>query len=168
MDDSSWGDQVIGERMAVDREFTPQVQESRFSSQEWSLIMTATRFEIEAPQDPEAARIVVNTEHVKEILPEVRAIRRGVSGLQPPPIDGEEQAPQSSDSSVLGSIKRKFSSGLGLGGGEALSTMEDEKKAAAALTQEYAEQLQRRLESNGRWEEICAMAAAESNESGES
>ena len=39
---SEWTDAIVGERMAVDNQFTDRVTASRFSSQEWGLIMTAT------------------------------------------------------------------------------------------------------------------------------
>ncbi|MCH7661416.1 MAG: hypothetical protein IH933_12825, partial [Euryarchaeota archaeon] len=62
-----WMDRIVGDRMAVDREFTERVNGSRFSSQQWGLIMTATEFEIRNPEEPEQAELVANTEKLPQI-----------------------------------------------------------------------------------------------------
>jgi len=64
---NGWTDQVVGERMTVDKEFTQDVIDSEFSNQEWNLIMSAVEFEIENPESPADARIVANTEKVATI-----------------------------------------------------------------------------------------------------
>jgi len=78
---SEWTDRIVSERMTVDREFGTRVQSSRFTSQEWSLIMTATEFEIEHPEDTERARLVANTEKVEQILPELENVRSQVGAM---------------------------------------------------------------------------------------
>lgn len=141
---SDWTDAIVGERMAVDGEFTERVQESRFSSQEWGLIMTATEFEIEHADDPERARLVADTEKLPGIMPELDNLREQMSAM-----GGASGGDRSGGSGGLfGGIKRA----LGLGGDDGV----DEERLAAAerLTQEYAEALQSRLESNGRWEQV--------------
>lgn len=141
---SDWTDAIVGERMAVDREFNDRVQNSRFSSQEWGLIMTATEFEIEHSDDPERARIVANTEKLPGIMPELENIQRQMSTMGGAP----SESSSSGSGGLLGGIKRA----LGLGGGEGA---DDERLAAAErLTQEYADALQSHLESNGRWEKV--------------
>ncbi|MFC7213296.1 DUF5799 family protein [Saliphagus sp. GCM10025334] len=144
---TEWTDRIVSERMTVDREFSTRVQSSRFSSQEWSLIMTATEFEIENPEDPETARMVANTDKINQILPELENVRSQVGAMGGAPGGGND-----SSGGFLDSIK----GALGMGGG---GSHDAEREAAEALTQEYAEELQARLEENGRWEGICATAA---------
>ncbi|MEF8779502.1 MAG: DUF5799 family protein [Haloferacaceae archaeon] len=141
---SDWTDSIVGERMAVDGEFTERVQESRFSSQEWGLIMTATEFEIEHAEDPERARLVADTEKLPGIMPELDNLRQQMSAMGG--ASGEDRSGGSGG--LFDGIKRA----LGLGGDDGV----DEERLAAAerLTQEYADALQSRLESNGRWEQV--------------
>ena len=146
---SGWTDHVVGERMAVDQEFASRVGTSRFSSQEWSLVMTATEFEIENPDDPSDARLVANTENVEHILPELENVRSQVDAMGGASSGGDQSG------SIVDSIKGAF----GIGGGS--SDYADERKAAETLTQEYATELQSRLEENGRWESVCEIAAEE-------
>ncbi|WP_254769016.1 DUF5799 family protein [Salinilacihabitans rarus] len=148
MSDTSWTDRIVGDRMTVDREFSNRIANSRFTSQEWSLIMTATELEIENPEDPDAARIVANTEKVDQILPELENVRSQVGAMGGATREGD------SGGGLVDSIK----GALGLGGG---GSHDAEREAAEALTQEYAEQLQSRLESSGRWESVCEAAATE-------
>ncbi len=145
MDERSWTDRVVGERMAVDQEFTSRITSSRFSSQEWSLIMTATEFEIESPEDPDRARIVANTDRVESILPELENLRAQTGAMGGAPGGGN-------GGSIVDSIKGAL--GMGDDGDH-----EAERQAAEALTQEYAETLQEHLESKGRWEEVRELAA---------
>ncbi len=144
---SEWTDRIVSERMTVDREFGTRVQSSRFTSQEWSLIMTATEFEIEHPENTERARLVANTEKVEQILPELENVRSQVGAMGGAPGEG-----RSTGGGLLSSIK----GALGMGGG---GSYDEEREAAEALTAEYAEELQRTLEERGRWEDICAIAA---------
>ena len=149
---NSWTDQIVGERMTVDQEFSSKIASSRFSSQEWSLIMTATEFEIERPDDPEEARIVANTEQVDQILPELENIRSQMGAMGGAPGQGGDAG----GGGFLDSIK----GALGMGGGNG-GDYEAEREAADELTQAYADQLQAHLESKGRWDSIREQAADE-------
>jgi hypothetical protein len=147
MSDNSWTDRVVSERMQVDQEFSSRIADSRFSNQEWNLIMTATEFEIADPDDPEQAKIVANTENVEQILPELEKLRE-----QSPQMGGGAGT-KSGDEGVLGSIKQAL--GVDGGGG----STDAEHQAAEELTAEYAERLQSHLESRGRWESIRSAAS---------
>jgi len=57
------------------------VAASRFSSQEWGLIMTATEFEIENADDSENARIVADTSSLPAIMPEEENVRSQVAAM---------------------------------------------------------------------------------------
>ena len=142
---SHWTDSIVGDRMAVDQQFTDRVQASQFSSQEWGLIMTATNLEIERADDPEAARIVANTDQVESIIPELETVRSQMAtmGGQPAGADGG-----STGGGLVDSIKRT------LGFGDEADDGGDPEKLAAAeeLTQAYAAALQAHLESNGDFE----------------
>ena len=151
---NTWTDQIVGERMTVDQEFSAQIAGSRFSSQEWSLIMTATEFEIENADDPEEARIVANTEKVDQILPELENVRSQMGAMGGVPGDAGGSG---GGGGLLDSIK----GALGMGGGNGGDDYAAEREAAEALTQEYADQLQAHLESKGRWDAIRAVAAEE-------
>ncbi len=166
MTDPAWTDRIVGERMAVDQEFSSEVAASRFSSQEWSLIMTATTFEIENPTDLDRARLVANTDQVEQILPELKNIRSQVGAMGgagggagagagaggTPPSGGSQTG-----GGLIGSLKRA----LGFGGGG--DSSKAEREAADRLTQAYADRLQETLESKGRWESVCAIAADEAS-----
>ncbi|AFK19263.1 hypothetical protein E6P09_10815 [Haloferax mediterranei ATCC 33500] len=139
-----WTDSIVGDRMTVDREFNDQVMNSRFSSQEWGLIMTATEFEIEDADDPEAARIVAETEKVPQIIPELDNIRKQMGSM-----GGGQQESPSGGGGIVDSIKGAL--GLGDGGNQG----EQEKlEDAERLTQAYAETLQEHLENKGKWEQV--------------
>ncbi|MFC3958644.1 DUF5799 family protein [Halovivax cerinus] len=142
----SWTDRIVGERMALDREFSNRIADSRFTNQEWSLIMTATTFEIEGADDPESARLVANTEQVEHVLPEFESLRTQSAGLG-------GAGGESGRSGLIDSIK----SAVGMGDD---GVSEEERQAADALAQEYAGALQSKLESNGRWNEILELAAS--------
>ena len=134
-----WTDAIVGERMAVDREFGDRVRESDFSNQEWGLVMTATEFEIEHADDPDRARIVADTSNLPQMMPELENVRSQMSGMS--------GGSSGSSGGVIDSIKGAF--GLGGDGGD------DERLATAEqLAQEYADELQERLESKGRWESV--------------
>ncbi len=150
MSQQSWNDRIVGERMAVDQEFSTRIAGSRFSSQEWSLIMTATEFEIERPEDPDRARIVANTEKLEQILPELENVRSQAGAMGG--MGGDSGA--SSGGGLVDSIK----GALGMGGDGATS-YEAERQAAEELTQEYAEELQSHLEAKGRWDSVRNVAA---------
>lgn len=148
MTEAAWTDRIVGERMTVDREFASRVDDSRFSNQEWSLIMTATEFEIENPDDPEEARLVANTEKIDQILPELETLRSQMGGMGGPQPDD-----RGSSGSLVGTIK----GALGLGTGT--DDYEDERAEAEVLTTAYAEELQAELESNARWDAVCTVAS---------
>ncbi|MFC4543325.1 DUF5799 family protein [Halosolutus amylolyticus] len=151
MSDTQWTDRIVGARMTVDQEFSSRIQGSQFSSQQWSLIMTATEFEIEHPDDPDRARIVANTEKVEQVIPELDNIQAGMGAM------GGQAGSSGSRSSggVLDSIK----GALGLDGGDDGGSHEEQRRAAEQLTQEYADELQSHLETNGRWESVRRTAA---------
>ncbi|ELZ74600.1 MULTISPECIES: DUF5799 family protein [Haloferax] len=138
-----WTDSIVGDRMTVDREFNEQVTNSRFNSQEWGLIMTATEFEIENADDPEAARIVADTEKVPQIIPELDNIRSQMGAM------GGGGGESSSDGGIVDSIK----GALGMGGGGKKGEQE-KLEAAERLTQEYADALQDHLEKKGKWNQV--------------
>ena len=104
---SEWTDAIVGERMTVDNQFNERVTASRFSSQEWGLIMTATEFEIEHSDDPEAARLVADTSNLPAIMPELENVRSQVAAM-----GGGGGDAGGSDGGIVGSIL----GALGLGG----------------------------------------------------
>lgn len=146
---SNWTDAIVSERMAVDREFSQRVQQSQFSNQEWSLVMTATEFEIEHADDPERARIVADTSKLPQIMPEMDNISKQMGAMA----GGGDPSASSKDGvfgGILSDIKDVITGGGGGGG-------QDKEKLAAAeqLAQEYADELQTHLERKGRFEQVC-------------
>lgn len=139
---SDWTDAIVGDRMTVDREFNERVRSSRFSNQEWGLIMTAVEFEIENPRDAETARIVADTSKLPSVMPELENIREGMGSMA-----GGRQG-GSSRGGFLDSIR----DALGMGGTDGLD--EAELEAAEDLTQEYADALQEHLQAQGKWEQV--------------
>ncbi len=142
---SDWTDAIVGDRMTVDREFTDRVVNSRFSTQEWGLIMTAAEFEIEHADDPERARIVADTTKLPAIMPELENVRSGMAAM------GGPAAGAGSGGGSGGGILDSIKGALGLGGDDA---NDEELAAAEALVQEYADRLQEHLEENGTWEQV--------------
>lgn len=161
MTDRTWQDRIVGDRMAVDREFSQRVADSDFSSQEWGLIMTATEFRIENAADESEARLVADTSKVEGIAGELDRIRSDVGTMTP---GGPAGGPggDSDDSGFLGTVK----DALGLGGGDSGRDPQEVRSKADALTREYAGLLQERLENEGKWEEIRAIAAGEADAEG--
>lgn len=143
MSQSNWTDAIVGERMAVDQQFSGRVRESSFSNQEWGLIMTATEFEIEDADDPEAARIVAETSKLPAIMPEVEKMSESMGQMGGAPRSG------GSSGGIVDSVKKA----LGMGGGGDGAGLE-RLDAAEELVQEYADALQSHLEDNGRWEQV--------------
>lgn len=134
---SNWTDAIVGERMAVDRDFSERIRESDFSNQEWGLVMTATEFEIEHADDPERARIVADTSNLPQMMPELENVRSQMGGM----------GGSKSSGGIVDSIK----GALGFGG----DGVDDERlETAERLVQEYADELQERLESKGKWERV--------------
>ncbi|ELZ50991.1 hypothetical protein C465_04961 [Halorubrum distributum JCM 9100] len=146
---SEWTDAIVGERMTVDNQFNERVAASRFSSQEWGLIMTATEFEIENADDAEAARVVADTSSLPAIMPELENLRSQMAGMGGAP--GGSGDTGGSGGGVVDSIK----GALGLGGGGGSGGPSDEElEAAERLVQEYADELQAHLEEVGKWEQV--------------
>jgi hypothetical protein len=156
MTEREWTDRIVGDRMAVDREFTDRIEASQFSRQEWGLVMTATEFEIENPEDDERAQLVANTEKLPAVIPELDRIssQAGAMGAGGEGAGGAGGGGTlGGGGGVLGSLRNAL--GLGSGGGADDETIE----AADRLAQEYASELQRRLEDRGKWAEIRAIAS---------
>lgn len=145
-----WQDMIVGDRMTVDSEFSPRVESSRFSRQEWSLIMTATTFEIERPEDEANAKIVADTSQLSSMMPEIQK----VAEMEPMSPGGGRP---DSGGGLFGSIR----DALGLGGGGGSGDEKQKIADAEALVAAYADTLQAHLESEGRWSEVCAAAATE-------
>jgi hypothetical protein len=149
--DREWSDLIVGERMQVDQEFDDKVAASNFSRQQWGLIMTAVEFDIEQPADAEAARLIADTAKVESILPELDKLdNQGAMGGSPGSQDSGGSG--SGSGGLLGGLK----DALGLGD----ATNDREQLAAAEeLTQMYADDLQRKLETRGKWERIRTAAS---------
>jgi len=163
-----WTNSVVAERMAVDQEFNDRVRASEFSSQEWSLVMSATEYRIEDPSNPEGASIVVDREatNLEAIMPELENIQEQMNAL------GGAGGGKSDVGGSKGGLFDGVKSALGLGGGASGTDYEARAETARELAGEYGRALQSHLESKGRWEEICALAAAgggavEESESGD-
>ena len=145
---SEWTDAIVGERMTVDNQFNERVAASRFSSQEWGLIMTATEFEIEDADDSEAARVVADTSSLPAIMPELENLRSQMAGMGGAPGGAGDSG--GSGGGVVDSIK----GALGLGGAGGGGPSDEELEAAERLVQEYADELQAHLEEVGKWEQV--------------
>jgi hypothetical protein len=141
---SEWTDAIVGERMTVDNQFNERVTASRFSSQEWGLIMTAAEFEIEHSDDPEAARLVADTSNLPAVMPELENVRSQVAAMG----GGGGDAGGSG-----GGIVDSILGALGLGE-DADGASDEEIEAAERLVQEYADELQTHLEEVGKWEQV--------------
>ena len=139
---SDWTDAIVGDRMAVDREFATRVRESEFTNQQWNLIMTAVEFDIGHADDPEAAQIVADTEKIAQIMPELEKIDQA----------GPMGPGGGNDGGGLGGALSGIKESLFGGGNDG----PDEERVASAerLTQEYADRLQAHLEDKGKWEQV--------------
>lgn len=143
---SNWTDAIVGERMTVDREFNDRLRQSEFSNQEWGLIMTAVEFEIEDAGDPENAHIVADTSKLPQIMPELDNISKQMGAM------GGSTAEGGSSGGPFGEIVSDIKDALLGGGCGGVDTQKLE--AAERLTQEYADELQRHLESKGKFEQV--------------
>jgi hypothetical protein len=142
--ESDWTDMVVGERMQVDQAFNEKVAASHFSSQQWNLVMTAVEFEVEHADDPERARIVADTSKVETILPELEKVeqRRSMASAGNAGDPGD-----SGGSGLFDGIKDTL--GLGDSGPD-----REQLAAAEEMAQMYADDLQAKLESTGKWERV--------------
>jgi hypothetical protein len=144
MSGSNWTDAIVGERMAVDQQFSSEVRESSFSNQEWGLIMTAAEFEIADADDADAARIVPDTSKVAGIMPEVEKMSERMGGMG-------GGGGNSNKSGITSTVKNA----LGLGGSKDNTGADPEQVAAAEeLLEAYANALQEHLAEKGRWEQV--------------
>ncbi|ERH10968.1 MAG: hypothetical protein J07HX64_02747 [halophilic archaeon J07HX64] len=144
---NAWTDSITGARMQVDRQFEDRVRNSEFSNQQWGLIMTAVEFSIDSPETPSEARLVAETGKVEQIIPELENIPSGM-GAQP------GGGSRSSGDGLLDRVRGLFS-------GSDDGVDQEKLDAATELTGEYAGELQRFLEEQGRWETVCERAASE-------
>ncbi len=151
---SNWQDMIVGDRMTVDNEFASRIESSRFSRQEWGLIMTAISFEIENPEDETDAELVADTSQLEAMMPEIENVAN--MGPMGAPGGGSDA---DGGGGLLGSIRKA----LGLGGnGSGGDTVDQGKLSdAEALVAEYVETLQAHLESEGRWDDVRAAAVDE-------
>jgi hypothetical protein len=143
---TDWTDRIVGDRMKVDRKFNDRIQDSQFSSQEWGLIMTATELDIEHADDPRRARIIANTEKLPNIMPELDNVRSQMTQMSGSP--AENGTGSSRGGGFVGMLKNV----LGLSDGD--DSNGERLAAAEQLTQDYADELQRHLESENRWEQV--------------
>lgn len=130
-----WESMIVWDRMEVDKQFAERIQHSRFSRQEWGMIMTAVEFRIEG--EGRSAKLVADTSKIEQILPELDKIKAQMPG-------GGGQ----SGGSLVDSIRSLF----GITGGGSVD--EEELTAATSLVDEYAVSLQTHLEENGKWREV--------------
>lgn len=144
MSESDWTDAIVGERMAVDQQFSSEVRDSPFSNQEWGLIMTAAEFDIVDADDPEEARIVPDTSKVAGIMPEVEKMDSGMGGAP-----GGGRGGGGDSGGMFSSVK----DALGVGGDDG-SAGSEHTDDAEELLERYAEALQEHLIEKGRWEQV--------------
>ncbi len=143
MSESDWTDAIVGERMAVDQQFSSEVRDSPFSNQEWGLIMTAAEFDIVDADDPENARIVPDTSKVAGIMPEVEKMDSGMGGAPGGSRGGNDGG------GMFSSVK----DALGVGGDDG-SAGSEQMDDAEELLERYADALQEHLIEKGRWEQV--------------
>jgi len=156
MSGRQWTDRIVGDRMAVDREFADRIHASQFSRQEWGLVMTATEFEIRSPEDAEHAQLVANTEKLPAVIPELDRIRSQSGAMGAGGDGGGSGSGGRSGGDGGGGVFGTIKNALGLGSG---GTDDETREAADRLAQEYATELQRRLEDRGKWAEIRRIAS---------
>lgn len=143
-----WTDRIAGARMAVDQQFQARIRDSRFSNQEWGLVMTAVEFDIERPDDPASAELVAHTDTVEQILPELDNLPRGMGGT-----------PDTSKSGSSGGVLKRFRGLFGGSGTEPASVDQEDLEAARRLVEAYTDELQAYLIEEGQWEDVCAYVA---------
>ncbi len=146
-----WTDQFVGDRMAVDQEFSERVAASEFTRQEWGTIMTAVEFEIVEAATPEQAELVAETSSVEQIMPALEQIQEGMGAM------GAEPTGQRQNES--GGLLGRITSKLGLS--EEGDDIDERLASAEGLADEYATAFQNHLEREGKWEQACSLAAKE-------
>jgi hypothetical protein len=146
---SDWQDHLAGARMRVDQQFEQRVRDSRFSSQEWGLIMTAVEFEVQSAGDPDSARLVADTDKLQAVVPELGKIQEEMGGAPRPP--------SGSSGGIFGRL-RQYLGGLTSDAGPEGGS-DEQLEAARALADDYAAELQAYLEEQGRWVDVCTLAA---------
>jgi hypothetical protein len=145
-DSTPWSDRIVGARMAVDSEFSSEVDRSVFSRQEWGMVMTAVEFDIENAGDEAAAELVANTDSLRDVLPELERAREAQAAMA---------AGQEPDSGGGNGILDSVKGALGFDSNDDVDEIdEDQLREAERLADAYATELQSYLESNGRWAEI--------------
>lgn len=147
MSEREWQDLIVGDRMTVDQEFAQRIADSQFSRQEWGLIMTAVEFEIENPAG-ENARLVANTAKVEQVMPELENIQSQMDAMA-----GSGGGSQRGGGGIFDSVK----DALGIGGDDGVD--QNRLDAATRLAQEYADELQQHLESQGKWTQVREVAS---------
>jgi hypothetical protein len=147
---NDWQDHLAGARMRVDQQFEQRVRDSRFSSQEWGLIMTAVEFEVRSADDPDSARLVADTDKLGAVVPELGKIQEEMGGAARPPSG-------SSGGGLFGRLRQYLGGLTGDSGPEGSS--DEQLEAARSLADDYAVELQAYLEEQGRWTDVCALAA---------
>lgn len=155
MSDNNWTDMLAAERMRVDREFEDQLTASSFSRQQWGLVMTAVRFRIDNPENPDEATLRADTSRLPSVMGEIENLGERGGGMGAA-AGGVSAGSGGGGGGILSKITGLFSSGGGgSGGGGPL------QKEAEELADQYTEKLQAHLEKRRRWEAICAQAAKE-------
>lgn len=149
MTDGNWQDMIVGDRMSVDQDFGSRVRASQFSRQQWSLIMTSVELKIES--DDGTPRLIADTSKLGHVLPELSKVDRGMGGM------GTAGGGRSKSG---GGLVDSLKSMLGIGSGADEKT----RQAAEELAQEYATELQSRLEKSGKWDRVCDAAGQPSPE----
>jgi hypothetical protein len=142
---TGWTDKLVREQMAVDQTFNAKITDSEFTNQEWGLIMTAAEFDVENAAEPDRARLVIRTDKLPQMLPELEKVRNaGPSGMG--------GGPGESDGRDGGGFFDMVRDAFGLGDDDS----EDEQRLEAAeeLVDQYAREIQDRLEAEGNWEDV--------------
>lgn len=142
---TDWRDQLAGHRMQVDQEFADRIRDSKLTSQEWSLVMTAVEFDVEG--QGEEARLVSDTSKIDAVVAEFDALEQPGPGA-------------AGGGANKGGLWDSITDALGLGSEEDAAKREE----AIELANEYTTELQRHLEAQGRWESVHRAANAESDE----
>lgn len=144
---SQWREAITGARMLVDEAFVDEVDASTFSRQQWGLIMTAVTLRIHRPEEPSAATLYADTEALDGMMDDIQRVPELTPGGD---ADREDKG-----------IIAAFLSALDVGGDD--ERRQELHTEAERLAEAYATDLQTYLEDEERWEEICAMAAEETD-----